>query len=96
MNRLFFSPAAREDLDDIFDYIASDNPVAAGRFVGVLKGTCKRIAEFPNIGVVRDDLAPGMRCLPVGNYLIFYRSGDGKVEVVRVLHGSRDYLGLMD
>jgi toxin ParE1/3/4 len=96
MSRLFFSPSAREDLDGILDYIAKDNPTAAGRFVGKLKEACIRIAEFPSIGVVRDDLAPGVRCFPVGSYLIFYGSGDVGVEIVRVLHGSRDYLGLVD
>jgi plasmid stabilization system protein ParE len=39
MSRLFFSPSAREDLDRIFDYIAHDNPTAAGHFVGKLKET---------------------------------------------------------
>lgn len=96
MSRLFFSPSAREDLNSIFDHIANDNPTAAGHFVGKLKETCSRIAEFPSIGVVRDDLAPGVRCFPVGSYLIFYRSRAVGVEIVRVLHGSRDYLGLLD
>jgi toxin ParE1/3/4 len=96
MSRLFFSPSAREDLDDIFDYIVKDNPTAAVRFVGKLKETLRRIAGFPSLGIIRDDLAPGVRCFPVGNYLIFYRSRDVGVEVISVLHGSRDYLRLVD
>jgi plasmid stabilization system protein ParE len=36
MSRLSFSPAAREDLIDIFDYISKDGPEAARRFVNKL------------------------------------------------------------
>lgn len=96
MSRIWFSPSALKDLQGIFDYIAQDNPSAAGRFVRKLKQSCHRIADFPSIGVARDDLVPGVRCFPVGIYLIFYRFGDMGVEIVRVLHGSRDYLGLLD
>jgi len=30
------------------------------------------------------------RCV-FGNYLIFYRVGAANVEILRILHGSRDY-----
>jgi len=38
----------------------------------------------------RDELAPGLRSLPVGNYVVFYRGREGGIEVIRVLHGARD------
>jgi toxin ParE1/3/4 len=46
--------------------------------------------------MIRDDIAVGARCIPVENYLVFYKSLDidKGVEVIRVLHGSRDYKGL--
>ena len=37
-----------------------------------------------------DELAPGIRSFPFGRYLVFYLPiGDG-IDVVRVLHGTRD------
>ncbi|MEZ0259218.1 MAG: type II toxin-antitoxin system RelE/ParE family toxin [Chthoniobacter sp.] len=42
-------------------------------------------------GQARPDIAPELRFLPVGNYLIFHRPIENGVEIVRVLHGSRDY-----
>jgi toxin ParE1/3/4 len=36
------------------------------------------------------DLKPGFRSFPVNNYVVFYRIGSGEVQVLRVLHGSRD------
>ncbi|MFZ5864681.1 MAG: type II toxin-antitoxin system RelE/ParE family toxin [Thermodesulfobacteriota bacterium] len=95
MKRLRFSPTASRDLDQIFDHIANDNPSAAQRFIQKLKQACERIARLPGIGAPREDLAPGLRCFPVANYLIFYRIRDNKTEIARVLHAARDYLNLM-
>jgi len=52
---------------------------------------CVRIARFPEIGPRRDDLAPNLQCFPVGNYIVFYQIGEAAVNIVRVLHASRDY-----
>ena len=35
-------------------------------------------------------MATGLRSLPLGNYIIFYRPIDDGIEVVRILHGARD------
>jgi toxin ParE1/3/4 len=47
-------------------------------------------ANQPGIGRPRDDLKPGLRSFVVKSYVVFCRVVDGTVEVVRVLHGSRD------
>jgi toxin ParE1/3/4 len=36
------------------------------------------------------ELAPNLRSLPVGSYLIFYRPIDDGIQLIRVLHGARD------
>jgi hypothetical protein len=36
-------------------------------------------------------LLPGMRFMPHGAYLIFYRHTEEELDIVRVLHGARDY-----
>jgi toxin ParE1/3/4 len=42
------------------------------------------------MGRPRDELAVGLRSLPVGDYLVFYRSGKDGIEVARILSGYRD------
>jgi len=42
------------------------------------------------MGRTRDELVPGLRSLPFGRYVIFYRALDDGSEIVRVLHGARD------
>jgi toxin ParE1/3/4 len=49
------------------------------------------LAGHPEAGPAREDLAPGLRFFPVGNYLVFYTQRAGGISVARVLHGVRDY-----
>ena len=42
------------------------------------------------MGKAVDSIAPGIRFIPTGNYLIFYRVVTDGVEIARILHGARD------
>ncbi|WP_242056332.1 MULTISPECIES: type II toxin-antitoxin system RelE/ParE family toxin [unclassified Nostoc] len=42
------------------------------------------------MGRQRSDLAASLRCFPVESYLIFYRSIEQGIEIVRILHGAQD------
>jgi toxin ParE1/3/4 len=96
MSRVYFSPSAKRDLNAIFDHIVKDNPAAAASFVRKLKDQCRRMAQFPEMGKLREDLALHLRCFPVGNYLIFYRPSEGAIDIVRILHAARDYARMFD
>jgi toxin ParE1/3/4 len=93
--RLLRLPAAEADLEDIWNYIAADNSVAAERVLRRINEAEMRLLEHPRIGQERPDLRPGLRHWPVGNYLIIYRIDPGAITVVRVLHGSRDLPALL-
>ncbi len=56
----------------------------------MLIATFATIAEQPGIGRERLDLDRGLRSLPVGTYVIYYRETPAPVKIVRVLHGARD------
>ena len=47
------------------------------------------IARSGQSGQACDELAPGLRCFSVGNYVIFFRRTDS-VQIIRVIHGARD------
>ncbi|MEO7246188.1 MAG: type II toxin-antitoxin system RelE/ParE family toxin [Rubrivivax sp.] len=91
--KLSFSPAARDDLIEIALYIAEDNPVRALAFVDELEARCAGIAGAPGIGTARPELGDGIRVLPHGRYLIFYRQVRKVVRVERVMHSARDIGG---
>ncbi|MDR3534995.1 MAG: type II toxin-antitoxin system RelE/ParE family toxin [Acetobacteraceae bacterium] len=90
--RLFLSPRAAADLEEIADYIARDNPVRAATFVAELEARCRAVAETPELYPARTDLAPGLRMAVHGRYLVLYRDRplENMVRIERVLHSARN------
>ncbi|TIL72762.1 MAG: type II toxin-antitoxin system RelE/ParE family toxin [Mesorhizobium sp.] len=82
-------PQAVIDLERIGDYIAEHNPDAAIRLVNILERRWDLLTLHPFSGAPREDIAPGIRHLVVGEYLTLYRVGTDAVEILRVLHGRR-------
>jgi toxin ParE1/3/4 len=83
-------PEAEADLDEIWLYIAQDDPNAADRFLDLIEERCQLLAENPLMGRSRPDLAPYLRSFPVGGYVIFYLPMENGVEIVRVVSGARN------
>ena len=90
MSGYYFTPKAQADLESHQDYIARDRPGASLAWVERLDSRCTTLAQNPGWGRRRGDLRAGLRSLPFGRYLIFYRVTSRGVEIVRVLHAARD------
>lgn len=90
MLKLIKSPKAEADLINIWLYIAEDQPENADRFLDRLDAAAMALAETPGMGVDRPSLSEGLKCFPVGNYILYYRVKPPKLELVRVLSASRD------
>lgn len=90
MSGYYFTPKAQTDLENHQDYISRDRPGAALAWIERLETRCVMLAQNPGWGRPRDELRAGLRSLPLGRYLIFYRITNRGVEIVRVLHASRD------
>ena len=88
-------PLAEVDIETIALYIAQDSPLAARRWLDEIHRRCERLGEMPGLGVARPDVRPGLRMLPFGNYLILYEEIAGRAEIVRVLHGARQWQELL-
>lgn len=89
---LEFSNEAENDLEQIADYIAADNPRRALSFVWELRSKCVDLIDSPNgFALVPRYEHHGIRRRVHGNYLIFYRVETAKVVIVHVLHGATDY-----
>ncbi|MBL8415813.1 MAG: type II toxin-antitoxin system RelE/ParE family toxin [Propionivibrio sp.] len=85
-----FSPVAKDDLLEIALYIAQDNPVRALSFVEELETQCLLLGQAAGIGAPRPELGEGVRMLPHGRYLIFYREHVSMIRNERIMHGARD------
>lgn len=90
-HRYELSPEALDDLQLIQGFIALDSSEAAERVIDQFFDTFARLAEWPKTGHARPDLTSrDVRFWPVGSYLVVYRERSGGIQVVAVLHGSRD------
>ncbi|MCY2925427.1 MAG: type II toxin-antitoxin system RelE/ParE family toxin [Planctomycetota bacterium] len=90
MPQVLTTAKAEEDLLEIWSYIAADNIGAADKLLEEVGAACERLAANPGAGRLREELAPALRSVPVGNYVIFYRPVEEGIVVIRVLHGARD------
>jgi toxin ParE1/3/4 len=96
MKHFRVSDVARSDLDEIWLYIARDNLEVADKFIHAIVSRFPKLAAMPLIGRQREELLPRLRSFPVSCYVIFYRPIENGVEIVRVLHGARDFPPLFD
>jgi toxin ParE1/3/4 len=86
-----FSPRSVADLQEILEYVGKQNPQASVRLINRLEETCKGLSTMPGVGTQREDLAPGLRALSQGSYVIYFvRQTNDLIRIVRVLHGARD------
>lgn len=93
MPRVRRTPLAAKDLEEIWFFVAQDDPAAADRLLDTFDERIGLLADNPHMGPTRPDIAKDLRHHPVGNYLLLYRIIDGGIELVRVVHGARDLFG---
>lgn len=97
MKGFVLTPAARADLEAIHDFIFLDSPAAAARVRTELRSAMRRLAAHPGLGHLREDLADEpLRFWPVYSYLVIYRYETSPLQVVRILHASRDVRSLLE
>jgi plasmid stabilization system protein ParE len=96
MSGYVLSSDADADLDDIWEYIATDSVDAADRWIGKLFDAFEALGRTPGMGHKREDLTPcPVLFWPVGSYMIIYRAERSPVEIVAVTRGSRDIPALL-
>jgi toxin ParE1/3/4 len=86
-----FSRRALSQIDDIFSYIASENPRAAAAVVEKIEAVARLIARNPAIGRRTDVRNVRVFRPSPYPYLIFYRWNEARDEVIvqRVRHSAR-------
>jgi len=87
--KLEWSLFAQNDRDEIFDYIAADNPRAAVAVDRRIQSEVETLAQFPRRG--RPGRVEGTRELVILRtpYVVAYRITGDTVRILRVLHGAR-------
>lgn len=98
--RITSSPEALQDAEDIFAYLAKQSLKTARRFNEAVADTIDSISADPQLGIRWESRIARLKNLrwrriaAFPNYLIFYWAAEDRVEIVRILHGSRDLANL--
>jgi toxin ParE1/3/4 len=83
-------PLAAQDITDIWEFIAADNPLAARHVREEIYSAIRGLVSFPGLGHRRPDLTSRpLRFTLVREYLIAYAPEEGPLWVVAVMHGRR-------
>ena len=91
LGRARVSARAEADIRSIAAWIARDSEQAALKWARELHQTITATADTPGIGTDRSHLRRGLRSVPFGNYLIFFKPTRNGIQVARVIHGARNY-----
>ena len=91
-------PEFKEDLFQIWSYIASDSVARADAFLAELEGKFRLLSDSPFIGVQKLPNFPRVHVFPYKSYLIVYEPSEqpGGVDLIRLLHGARDWRRLLE
>ena len=85
------SPAARADLEEIWDYTADRwGEAQAERYTNDIRAACQALADGTEHGRSAEDVRAGYRKLAVGSHVMYVRVRSGTVEIVRILHRRMD------
>jgi len=90
MVEIEWSQTSENDLNEIIDYIAQDSLEYALSFYEEVREKVENLIQFPNMGRKVPELDdPNIRELILRNYRLIYRIFGEKVQIVRLIHGSR-------
>lgn len=92
MAAVIWTEKSLTDLEDIFDYIATDSPFYARHQVEKIIATVERLKTFPNSGRPLPELPlSSFREIIVDPYRIVYRPipTGSEIFIVAVIHGKR-------
>ena len=84
------SASAAEDLKDIWDYVAPHGVNSAGKLIREINRKFILLRDNPLVGREQNQFLVGLRSFVVKDYFIFYMPIDNGIDVLRVLHSSRD------
>ncbi len=94
--RVEFADEAERSLERIGDYIAQHSPSRAVSFTLELRAAAMALGDAPRAyPLVRRFERLGVRRRVHGNYVILYRVEADRVLVIQIVHGARDYGGLL-
>lgn len=97
MREVVFAPEARDDLKELYLFIAKrSNPGRAVAYVDRIEAYCRGFADYAERGMRRDDLFPGLRVVGFERRVtIAFHVDADTVKFLRILYGGREIEALV-
>ncbi len=90
------STLAQLDLEDIWEFIATDSIETANNYLLNLQERLNNLSEQPFSGRKRKEFAINLLSFPIDNYVIFYEmESEKQIYIVRILHSARDISSIL-
>lgn len=89
-------PQAERDIESCFVYIGSGNVDAAISFLVSVEASLENLSRFPYLGKQFETSVPNNQNMRVWHvrgythYLMFYEIKETTIDLIRLLHSSRD------
>ena len=95
--KLVLSPEADEDIEQILQFTGDMWGIdAQEKYFARFERAFQRLLRFPKSGVLREDVRRRVRCLVVGQHLIFYRVDEETISVKRLVHQQMGELPVIE
>ncbi len=89
--RIEWTEPALDDLETLRDYIGKDSPYYARRFIERIFDAAEKLQDHPQMGrAVAEVGRANLRELIFQGYRIIYRTKPDRVQIITVIHGSRN------
>ncbi len=91
--KLTLSPRAERDLDSIFEAsVLKWGETQAKRYAEKIETRFDLLLQFPNAGRTRRELGDGVRSIPIGAHIVFYKVNAGGVLILSVRDARKQSL----
>lgn len=91
MRQVRWSPGARSDMSDIDSYYQSFSSDFAKRALAEAIAAGRMLLRHPQAGPVIDDSGLRKWRVPRTPYILFYRSTETELRIVRVIHAAQNW-----
>ena len=89
--KIDFSPQAKIDLRNIFDYTARIFGVdQAENYYNKINDRINMLLNYPELGTKKDEIRVGYRALMCESHVAYYSMFENEIRIARLLHQQMD------
>ncbi len=92
MTNLVFTPAAQNDINDIFEFTVENWGFhQAELYTRKIQSACEALANMEKRGKTSDHIRHGYLQFSVGSHSIFFKQSSTETKITRILHQRMDF-----